>query len=153
MARTRWYGSLENRIEERCTEPKEIKVGMGATEYFWSDREAYEVVEVTDQKHIGIRRYDHKHIGDGCMDNNWELIPNPEAPVIHLVKRGEHWYTTCTMTAEDIADYDSWDIDKKIWFMHSGLSLETIREKGKQTKYHRQNIRVGHADYYYDYEF
>lgn len=152
MANSKWYGSVNNRIGERCKEPDEITVGMGATEFFWSDRHAYEVVEVIDQKHIGIREYDVKHVGEPYTQN-WELISNPGRPVIHLTKRGKYWYTVCTLTAEEVADFDEWDIDHKMWFWHSGLDLDTIRAKGKQTKYHKKNIRVGFADYYYDYEF
>lgn len=154
MTKVRWYGSLENRLEEVGKDAQEIAVGMGVTEYHYSDRTAYEVVAVKDQKHITIRRLDHKHVGDGCMDNNWELISNTENPEIEVVKRGNNWYTFTTLTAEDVADFDDWSIDNKIWlWCHSGLSLDTIREKGKQTKYHKMNIRVGRAEYYYDYEF
>ena len=148
----KWYGNLNNRLAENGKDAEVITVGMGVTEFYWSDRDAYEVVEVTDQKHIGIRRLDPEHIGLPYQ-NKWELHSNPEHPVIHLVKRGNNWYTTVTMTAEELADYDSWELDKKLWFMHSGLDMETIRAKGKQTKYHKRNIRVGYADYYYDYEF
>lgn len=148
----KWYGSLDNRIEERMREP-EIKVGMGATEFHWSDRTPYEVVEVKDQKHISIRKMDHRHIGEPSMDNHWELISNPENPVINLTKRGDYWYTVLTLTAEDVAYYEEWDIQKQMWFINWDMDLDTIRAKGKQTKYNRMNIRVGRAEYYYDYEF
>lgn len=46
----KWYGSLNNRLEENKMFCEEIKVGTGLTEYFYSDRHPYEVVKVIDQK-------------------------------------------------------------------------------------------------------
>ena len=149
----KWYGSLENRIEERCADAKNIVVGMGVTEFHYSDRTAYEVVAVKDQKHISIRKLDHVHVGEGSMDNNWELVSNENYPVIELVKRGNYWYTCQTLTREDVADFDDWDFQKRLWAAVNDFDIEKIREKGKQTKYNKMNIRVGRAEYYFDYEF
>lgn len=149
----KWYGSIENRIEERSKDAQNITVGMGVTEFHWSDRTPYEVVAVKDQKHITIRRLDHRHVGDGSMDNNWELISNTNHPTIDIVKRGDYWYTVCTLTAEDVADFDDWDFNKRLWAARNDFDIEKIRLKGKQTKYNKMNIRVGRAEYYYDYEF
>ena len=148
----KWYGSLDNRIAERGADAQEIKVGMGATEFYYSDREAYEVVEVRDQKHISIRTLDHKHIGD-AYENKWELTSNPNNPVYRLVKRGKYWYTESVVTREDIENFEEWDVQDRIWFGMNGFDLDVIREKGVQKRYHRKNIVVGYADYYYDYSF
>lgn len=150
---TRWYGSLNNRIMERGRDAEEITVGMGVTEFFWSDRHAYEVTKVIDQKHIYIRELKHIHEGNCHMDNNWRLEPDPTRPEILIVKRGKYWYTTATVTKEDIADYDNLDMEYKLWLCHWGFDREMIEKNGKQTKYHKRNIVVGYADYYYDYEF
>ena len=154
MART-WYGSLNNRLEENRQFTDEIKVGTGVTEYFWSDRHAYEVTAVKDQKHITIREYDHKKKGGTPMDNNWELVSNPSNPEIDLVKRGAYWYRAVTITAEQAREiYEGTDIDRKLWACHNGFDLLAIIAKGKTTtKYHKKNISIGVADYYYDYEF
>ena len=150
----KWYGSVNNRIMERGKSAEEITVGMGVTEFFWSDRHAYEVTKVIDQKHITIREYKHVHKGDCHMDNNWELISDPTRPEIDLVKRGKYWYTYATVTAEDVEDIDNRkDVDAMIWLAHWGFDREVIKKNGKQTKYHRKNIVVGYADYYYDYSF
>ena len=151
MAR-RWYGSVQNRLEEGRQFVKEIKVGTGVTEYSYSDREAYEVTEVRDQKHITIRKYDHKHVGDGCMDNNWELISNVDNPEYDLTKRGDYWYFTVTVTKEQIENrLNDWDL--MLWLVHVGIDKDKVMEKGKVTKYRKANISIGRADYYYDYEF
>jgi len=150
------YGSLENRLEENKKDSF-IEVGTGCTKYSWSDREAYEVVAVKDQKHVTIRKYDHKLKGE-CYSNGWELISNPSNPEIEVCKRGNYWYTSSTCTLEDLEKYEEAyrnanNIELQLWFAHNGFDKETILKKGKQTKYHKINIRFGRADYYYDYEF
>lgn len=149
---TRWYGSINNRIMENGKDAEEITVGMGVTEFFWSDRHAYEVIKVIDQKHIYIRELKHIHVGDCHMDNNWRLESDPTRPEILVVKRGKYWYTTATVTKEDLEEIDK-DIDKQLWLCHWGFDREMIEKNGKQTKYHKKNIVIGYADYYYDYEF
>ena len=151
---SKWYGSLQNRMEEGKQFVDEIKVGTGVTEYDWSDRRAFEVIEVRDQKHIRIREYDHRHVGDGVMDNNWELVSNPNNAEYELEKRGNIWYFTNTITAEDIGDIDAPEnFDLKLRLCLAGFDLQKILEKGKQTKRRKANISIGVAEYYYDYEF
>jgi len=149
MAR-KWYGSLNNRLEEGRQFCEEIKVGTGVTEYGWSDRRPYEVTEVRDQKHITIRKMDHCHVGDGVMDNNWELVSNPENASFDLVKVGETWYFTNTITAEE---FEKMDMMEQLRLAVGGFDPEKIRSKGKQTKRVKANISFGVASYYYDYEF
>lgn len=153
MAR-RFYGSLNNRFEENRMFCDKIKVGTGMTKYSWSDRHAYEVVEVTDQKHVKVREYDHKHIGQ-AYENSWELISNPENPVTALVKRGNFWYSVSTITPTEAKEIlEGNDIDSKIWAFHNGFNLSEIAESGKnKSKYHKWNVSFGKAEYYYDYEF
>jgi len=149
---TKWYGNLTNRLEEGKQFCEEIKVGTGMTEYSWSDREAYEVIEVRDQKHVTVRRLDHKHIGDGQMDNRWELVSNEDNPTRTMEKRGNVWYYTTTLTAEDIKNIDN-DMQFKLRVVLAGYDIDKIRAKGKQTKRWKANVSFGIADYYFDYEF
>jgi hypothetical protein len=130
-----------------------IEVGTGMTEYGWSDRHAYEVIEVRDQKHVTVRLLDHKHVGDGCMDNNWELISNPDNPTKDMVKVGEVWYYTTTITAADLARLEAEDDCALLRLAVGGWDADKIRAKGKQTKRWKANVSFGVADYYYDYEF
>ena len=147
----KWYGSINNRIMEQGRDVAKITVGTGVTEFFWSDRHAYEVVEVKDQRHITIREYKVVHVGE-AYENKWDLISDETRPEIPLVKRGKYWYTYATVTKEDLEEIDK-DIDKQLWLCHWGFDRDTILKNGKQTKYNRRNIVVGYADYYYDYEF
>jgi hypothetical protein len=50
------YGCINNRLEEGHKWVEEIKVGTLLTQYLWSDRHAFEVTQVINQKHIFIRR-------------------------------------------------------------------------------------------------
>ena len=143
-----WYGSINNRLEENRQFCEEITVGTGVTEYLWSDSHAYEVVEVTDQKHVAIRQYDVKN-NAGFGGNDWELTSNENNPVINLAKRGKYWYKVVTATA-DLLDAD---VDTRLWLAHNGFDANVLREKGKQTKYHRMNISFGVAREYYDWSF
>ena len=145
-----WYGSLQNRLEENRQYTDEIKVGDGMTEYGWSDRHPFEVIEVRDQKHVTVRRLDHEHVGDGCMDNNWKLISNENNPTRSMVKRGKYWYTEVTITS-DLLDDDR--IETLLFLAHNDVDPDILREKGTIKKYHRANVSFGVADYYYDYEF
>ena len=147
----KWYGSVQNRIEENKMFTGEIEVGTGVTEYLYSDRHAYEVIAVQDQKHVTIREYDHKMVDkDGWASNNWELISNPDNPTLDLVKRGKYWYSTRTVTREEL---ESADLNQKLRIVVGGFDPDVIQEKGKQTKYYRLNVSFGVADYYYDYSF
>jgi len=147
-----WYGSFFNRLEENKNLVDEIKVGTGMTEYLYTDRRAYEVVEVKDQKHVKVRELDHEHVGDFHFDNNWVLFSNEENPILEMTKRGKYWCFTKTLTIDDIKGIDE-DFDFKVRVVLAGFDIDKIKEKGKQTKYNRANVSFGHADYYYDYEF
>lgn len=151
----RLYGSWNNRVEENKMFCKEIEVGTGVTEYLYSDRHAYEVVEVQDQKHVSIREYDHKKKGDTPFDNDWELVSNENNPVVNLTKRGNYWYTVVEITPEQAKEIlEGTDIDAKLWACNNGFILPEIIASGKNKKvYHRRNVSFGVADYYYDYEF
>lgn len=143
------YGSLNNRLEENHDCVDTIEVGTGMTEYLYTDRKAYEVISVADQKHIVVRLLDHKLNGE-AMSNNWKLISNENNPTMNMVKRGKYWYCANTVTA-DILDDDN--IDTRLWLAMNGFDRKVIKEKGKQTKYHKLNVSFGVADYYFDYEF
>ena len=90
---SKWYGSVSNRLEENKMFVDEITVGTGVTEYMWSDRHPYQVVEVIDQKHVYVKPMKHKLVGEPYT-NNWELSLYEEAPPRLLTKWGKYWYWT-----------------------------------------------------------
>ncbi len=156
----KWYGSLENRLMENQQFVKEIKVGDGATEYYYSDSHAYEVVDVKDQKHIGIRRYDAKN--KCAYANEWTLTSNENNPIENLVKRGNYWYEEYIIKYEDYkfyyehvngTVYNDSEIDKLIWLGNHGVDMEKLKEKGTIKKYVKRNISIGVANEYYDWSF
>lgn len=82
-----WYGSLQNRIEERSSGFKP-EVGMGVTETLWSDREPYEITEVMDDRHIKIRRMRYKRIDNNGFSEcqEYEYMSNPDGYEYTLYK-------------------------------------------------------------------
>lgn len=148
-----WIGSLQNRLAENKQFCDEIKVGTGVTEYLYSDRHPYEVIDVIDQKHIYIRELNHKPIGEP-YSNDWELISNENNPIYYITKRGKYWYKTLTVTDDILkTNTDDVDIDVILFLAHNNITEEELKAKKKITRYHRINISFGHAEYYYDYSF
>jgi len=88
----KWYGSIENRLEENKMYCDEIKVGTGVTEYSYTDRTPYEVIEVINNKDVIVRELDHQKADDIPMSNNWKLISNLNNCSRELVYRYNSWY-------------------------------------------------------------
>lgn len=159
MGRT-WYGSFNNRVEENRQFVDTIKVGTGVTEYHYSDRDAYEVVEVKDQKHITIRAYDHKLKGE-AFSNDWELISNENNPTYNLTKRGKYWYYTVEITSDILDELKAAEerddkeqiLRLQLYLIHNDVDVDKLRAKGKVTRYRRGNFSIGVANYHYDYSF
>ena len=145
---SKWYGNIMNRLEEDRMFVPVIEVGTGMTEYSWSDRHAYEVVSVRDQKHVSVRELGHRHTGEP-FTNEWELFPVEDNPIRDMVKRGKYWYWTETVTADQLSDDPAMLVRMSI----AGFDTAVIRAKGKQTKLKRARVSFGKADYYYDYSF
>lgn len=156
MAR-KWYGSLNNRLEENRQFCDEITVGTGVTEYDYSDRHPYEVIEVINQKDVIIRGLDHKLAGEP-MTNKWELVSNEDNPTYELVKRGKYWYSKVVVTSDILDEMETTTDNEKhfriaMFLANNNVVPDTLREKGKVTRYHRWNVSFGVAEYYYDYSF
>lgn len=138
----KWYGSLNNRIDENKMFCEKIEVGTEMTEYLWSDRHPYEVVEVVNQNHVFVRELDHKAAGE-AMSNEWELVSNPNNPVKELKKRYGYWNWVGKVTTESMKRTPF--IEKKIY--------DEVMKNGSAITYHKTNVSFGVAEYYYDYEF
>ena len=140
----KFYGSLNNRLEENKMFCEKIEVGTGMTEYSYSDTKAYEVVKVVNQNHVFVREYDHKHVGNTNMDNQWELVSNPNNPVKELKKRYGYWNWVSHWTKDTL---------EKCILLPEKNVIEKINKTGKAEVYSRTNVSFGVAQYYYDYEF
>lgn len=138
-----WYGSIENRIDENKMFCEKIEEGTKMTEYSWSDRHAYEVVKVIDQKHVFVRRLKATPKGDTPMSNEWELTSDVNNPILELVYRYNawHWKGKCTKESIKKAVF----IDKKVY--------DKVMQKGEVVVYSKANVSFGIADEYFDYEF
>lgn len=157
------YGSLSNRLEEGKRFVDEIKVGDGVTMYYWSDRKAYEITQVVDQKHFFMRQYDAKHIGE-AFSNQWKLVSNENNPEIEVMFRNNTWKSVRRFKKEEVEKYvDSMtecktrEANYSLYRHYNQLTDKDIEkmESGKEVvKYYKMEpISIGVADYYYDYEF
>ena len=104
----KWYGSIDNRIEEgRNYEPdKIIKVGTDITTYFWSDRHCKYVTEVIDQKHIFVKDY---HV---CADHSKPGGPGTQDWLYFKTAREEAEYlNSCHIKDLNGKEYPPRDLD------------------------------------------
>lgn len=150
---SRLYGSLTNRYSENRMFVPEIEKGTYVTEYLWSDRHAYEVVKVVDQKHVFIRRLKAIRTDNWGMSDaqNYRYESDENESAKELVKRGEYWYEVFTFSKER---YDA--VMKKVGFVIWPLTENQWKriDEGKVVKrYSKINVSFGTADEYFDYSF
>lgn len=139
----KWYGSIENRLEENQNLNCEKVVGGLLTEFSYTDRTPYEIVKVDNQKHIFIRELGHKKADNEQYSNNWELYSDETNPVKELIYRNNSWKYVLRYTKDSIKNLIF--IDQKIY--------DKLQKSGEAVKYIKANITFGYADYYYDYSF
>lgn len=162
----KFYGSLDNRLEENKMYCDKIEIGTGMTQYYYSDRHAYEVVKVIDQTNVFVREYDHKLKGE-AFSNSWELVSNENNPVIELKLRNGVWMRVLEYSKQNWLEQAQEELKRgsvktvEAWYDYckcmSGLTPKEKEkiEAGKIVKKLRKfgNISFGVAEYYYDYEF
>lgn len=147
----KWYGSLQNRLEENQMYVDEIKVGTYATMYEYSDRHAYEVVEVKDQKHIKIRQLYAKRIDDNGMSDSqhYEYLSNENNPIEELELTKYGWKKVFRYNIDlynevkNRIGYVLWDID----IINKVLSGKEVKRS------YKVSISFGIADEHFDYSF
>lgn len=166
------YGSLNNRFDENHYfngTYNNIKVGTQCTEYLYTDRHAYEVVEVIDQNHISIRRLkairtDKLGMSD-CQNYRYESDPRATAEPIEF-HRGS-WKRVSFYDLNGLQHSVDYLIEhgrtpeeaRKIaeeCYMYEFTPLQKERLlKGERIKKYKSkiNISFGVADEYYDYSF
>jgi hypothetical protein len=95
LSKKQSYGSINNRLSESCSAfplDYEIKVGLGGTDYMWSDRKPYTVCVVHNNwknkgyEIIGVQADDYKRIDTNGMseDQDYEFTTNIENTVHYL---------------------------------------------------------------------
>lgn len=165
-------GSLTNRLEENCYFDgtlNNIKVGTLCTVYYYTDRHAYEVVEVKDQTNLVIRRLKAVRVdGYGMSDAQnyrYESDPTAKAKEIKLTKNG--WRYVDTFTAEGFKkccenmkqncknEEAAVNLAKFYWKQNlTDKQFEKVLGGKEVTKLQSKvNISFGVADEYYDYSF
>lgn len=167
MAKIKWYGSVDNRIEEGHNfTGRELRAGDDITMYMWSDRDCYWIEEVIDQKHIKVRRYyvcaDHEK-ATGMGHQAWMFFKTWDEMNDYLYrffpehhKKGEHrdeeeastWVLRNGKWKEEVTHTDPTYIDNKT----------QQKEFDKHGYYHKHynlsgSVSFGKRSYYYDWEF
>lgn len=154
-----WYGSLNNRIEEGRTYGK-IEVGTGVTEMGYSDRHAYEVVEVIDDKHLLIRRCKATRTDTNGMsdsqDYKYELEPYKETFITEeLLNDKNRMFMMQVFNPKTYAKVMSGKIGDKIGDNNVKLVLTKNgwRSRNSEGKLSTNRYTVGIKEEYYDYSF
>ena len=155
------YGSITNRLEENKIYGEEIKVGTGATQYLYSDREPWEVIEVISQDEFVLRELDSKRVDKNGMSEcqDYEFFSNEKNRTVHLYakkdrKGHKHWYEVELINLEYLDGLDQWASANILFNL-----TETRRKKvlaGKTVRIEKRSSygwSIGRADKYYDYSF
>ena len=87
---SKMFGNVVNRIMENDKSNQEIKIGTKVTEYLYSDRNVWEVIEVKSQKDIVLRQMSAK--AKTSYSNEWDLFSDKNNRVIEVVFRYNNWY-------------------------------------------------------------
>lgn len=87
---SKMFGNVVNRIMENDKVSEEIKIGTKVTEYLYSDRNVWEVIEVKSQKNVILRKMSAK--AKAIYSNEWELYSDKNNRVIEVVFRYNNWY-------------------------------------------------------------
>ena len=126
------YGSLINLVcanQSQKELPADLKIGTGATELMWSDRNPFEVVAIKKNKkgeveQLIVRAMDHKpgpnHKGVGCND----------------------WILTSDMDGERV-----------VLRFRKGTKKRAAGWYAKSDNGWGSRFLIGHAEYYYDWSF
>lgn len=118
-------GSVTNRIMENG-KSEEIKVGMGATIFMYSDRVACTIIEVSKSgKSAVIQRDKAKAIG-GAYSNEWELSRDENGMKYEIYCRNK---------------------------VYKNSNGETVKIPVWKVKDSKEKVIIGKRMEYYDYEF
>lgn len=143
----KWYGSLDNRLEEGKMYCDKIEVGTPMTEYFYSDSHAWEVIEVFNQEHVVVRQFEAVCVG-GFASNEWKLISNEKQPTMELKKRYGSWWVVNRWKKEHVNNPNYWRMPKEV-------KEKLLNGKDEVITYSHTSGKVsfGVAKEYYDYSF
>lgn len=155
----KFYGSLDNRFAEGKTYGK-IEIGTGVTEMCYSDRHAYEVVEIIDEKHLVIRRCKATRIDNNGMSDSqsykYELEPYEEKIITkELLENESVMYMMSVFQPKTYAKIINGEIGDKYGDNNVRLVLTKNgwRARSAEGKLSTDYFTVGVKEEYYDYSF
>jgi hypothetical protein len=155
-------GSFYNHLYSGC--PTLPEVGKGATKLYWTDREPYDVVWVSQNKKECLIRpclvtWD-KEKGGGMGHQNWIIEPDHSAILTKIVFRHNRWKQVIEercFTEEAEAKYNALYEDDKLSPTERNAVIQAmyVDESNHRlvTRYNRLNIIFGVQMKYHDWEF
>lgn len=161
------YGSLFNRLCENQGF-ENIQVGTHATEFLYSDRHAWEVVEVKDHKNITIRQLKATRIDNNGMSDcqEYKFASDENGMERKLTLRNGSWYRVNEYSIDQLKknyktnemarDFKTEQNFVNYALAMSGLTqkqIENVRNGKTAKKLVKINISFGHAEEYHDYSF
>lgn len=161
------YGSISNRLKEGHNWEGELKVGTRLTEYLWSDKHAYEITRVVDQKHIFIRslkavRTDNNGMSE-CQDYRFES--DESLPEYELMFKYGKWKKVRRYNYKDVQERARLFVEEgniktyeaALAYVLRGMPENEINKlkSGKDVLRYSDfnNISFGVAEEYFDYSF
>jgi len=148
-------GSLVNHLMSYDKNMPEV--GKGATELLWSDRHAYQVTWVSDdKKKCTIRRCDAQRIDNNGMDESQEYDYSKLLDYdINLIFRYGSWYSYAKVVEFiDEKIYDTTTFEERQQYYNEDFELKLIDGVTKEKiVYTKINIKFGFQREYYDYSF
>lgn len=155
----KWYGSINNRIEEghNYNKDKLIHVGDDITMYLWSDRHCYFVTRVVDQKHIFVKKYEicANQEGEGGMGHqDWMYFKSVKECNEYLKKYGKGHKGEIFEYTEDewVFRYNSWKQVSRFTKDKWDKCLQEAKEKfpynlNQQKSFARYLFALGDEDF------
>ena len=83
------YGNLMNHVVVNQTKSPAPQVGEGATEFMWSDRQVWTVIEVSKNGKIVTLQQDDVKAAEGVDfgHQDWVITPNPNGRTVKVSLR------------------------------------------------------------------
>lgn len=135
------YGSLENRLLEGNI--LEVKIGMGVTEMYYTDREPYTIVSIPDKKHIIVRECNAKRIDNNGMSEDQEYEYSEQEKEKYDLSDEFALIMTTERRKRDIQKYNLGRNEK----------LLTLTKKGYKEMGSCNGWYIGKRMKYYDFSF
>ena len=133
----KWYGSVDNRIDEGKNFTKDgiIKVGTDITMYSWSDRHCYYVTRVVNQTNVFVKPYrvvaDQEKAG-GMGHQNWVYFKTAKEEREYMMKYHPERYNKDEKIYED--KEEEWEFKYNTWKRVVRIRKDVVEKYAKGSR-------------------